>query len=312
MTHPSSILHPLSSYLRLSAFICGSILLIGCSDPKQPDHIWLETGVGPGQTVYPRCITYSKRDDCFFIADRMARIQRLDSHGKFICEWRMPDFANGKPVGLSVGPDGNLYVPDTHYCRVIVYSPTGQEIRRWGSFGKGPGQFTFPTDIAFDKQGSIYVSEYGSNDRVQVFDPTDLHVIRTFGKFGNLDGEFARPQSMVIDGDDLYITDSCNHRIVVFKTDGTFVRNMCSVGTGLGQLKFPYGLDEDREGHLVVAEFGNNRVQVIDKATGAGIRTWGMAGREPGQLAYPWAVAVDKDDRMVIVDSGNNRLQVIR
>ena len=55
---------------------------------------------------------------------------------------------------------------------------------------------------------------------------------------------------MVIDHDLVYITDSCNHRIAVFKADGTWVRNMGGVGSGLGQYRFPYGLDEDPEGQL--------------------------------------------------------------
>ncbi|MGE5609364.1 MAG: hypothetical protein ACM359_08925, partial [Bacillota bacterium] len=107
-----------------------------------------------------------------------------------------------------------------------------------------------------------------------------------------------------------YVADSCNHRIAVFKLDGTFVRNMGQVGSGLGEFRFPYGMDQDSQGHLIVAEFGNNRVQLVDKQTGKGIRTWGIAGREPGQLAYPWAIAVDKKDRVAVVDSGNNRVQV--
>jgi DNA-binding beta-propeller fold protein YncE len=66
----------------------------------------------------------------------------------------------------------------------------------------------------------------------------------------------------------------------------------------------------DHEGHLIVCEFGNNRVQMIDKESGKGIKTWGSGGHDPGQLAYPWAVAIDKRDRIVAVDAGNNRLQV--
>ena len=61
---------------------------------------------------------------------------------------------------------------------------------------------------------------------------------------------------------------------------------------------------------MIVCEFGNNGMQMIDKATGRGRKTWGSPGREPGQLAYPWGVAVDKRDRIVAVDAGNNRLQV--
>lgn len=296
--------------LLLSIFLFPfSIFHLACRDSAKPEAIWCETGMGPTQVVYPRGISYSKLDDTFFIVDRVARIQHLDHDGKFLGEWRMPEFKTGKPVGLTAGPDGLVYVPDTHYQRVIVYRPDGTEVRRWGSYGTAPGQFIFPTDIAFDAKGNVFVSEYGDNDRVQVFSPEGKFLYQ-FGKFGQGDGEFIRPQSMVIDGETLYITDACNHRICVFKTDGTFVRNMGGVGSQLGYFRFPYGMDMDRDGHLIVCEFGNNRVQMIDKETGRGIKAWGSAGHEPGQLAYPWAVAIDKRGRTVTVDAGNNRLQV--
>jgi DNA-binding beta-propeller fold protein YncE len=284
-----------------------------CSDPRQPKEIWCETGTGPGEVVYPRAITYSPKDDSFYLIDRVARVQHLDHDGKYLGEWRMPDWKIGKPVGVSVGPDGNVYIPDTHYHRVVVYSPDGRLLRQWGEEGKGPGQFIYPTDIAWDSKGRLFVSEYGDNDRVQVFDPAanPPKLLYQFGRFGNGDGEFSRPQSMVIDKDDtVYITDACNHRLVVFKSDGTWLRNMGAVGSGPGQFRFPYGLDQDHEGRLIVCEFGNNRVQMIDKKTGRGLGTWGSGGREPGQLAYPWSVAVDKRDRVITVDAGNNRVQV--
>ena len=85
---------------------------------------------------------------------------------------------------------------------------------------------------------------------------------------------------------------------------------MGSAGSALGQFRYPFGLDQDPEGRLIVCEFGNNRVQLIDKQTGKGLQTWGVPGREPGQLAYPWAVALDRAGRVITVDSGNNRVQV--
>lgn len=283
----------------------------GCGDPAQPDAVWMSTGTAAGQTVYPRAISYSKVDDTFVIVDRVARVQRLDRDGNHLAAWTMPESQYGKPVGISVGPDGNIYVPDTHYHRVMVYSPTGQLLRQWGSLGKEKGQFIFPTDIAFDELGRVFVSEYGEHDRVQVFDAVGTYLYE-FGSFGDRDGQFSRPQSMVIDKGLVYVTDSCNHRLVVFKTDGTFVRNIGGVGSELGQFRFPYGMDIDSDGRLIVCEFGNNRVQLVDKESGKGLKTWGSAGRETGQLAYPWGVAVDKRGRVVAVDSGNNRLQVFK
>ncbi len=270
--------------MLLLAAICT---LFGCGHSDLPEEVWCDTGTGPGKVVYPRAISYDAKSDTFYIVDRTAQVQRIDHDGKPMEEWEMPDNIIGKPVGLSVGPDGNLYVPDTHYQRIIVYDPAGKEVRRWGSAGKGPGQFIFPTDIAFDDKGNCYVSEYGDHDRIQVF---DMHgnYLRQFGSFGDGDGQFRRPQIMAIVGDTMYITDACNHRICVFKTDGTFIRNMGHVGGGLGEFRFPYGLDID----------------------GKGLATWGHPGRGPGEMAYPWAVVVDKRGRIVAVDGGNNRLQV--
>jgi DNA-binding beta-propeller fold protein YncE len=284
-------------------------MMIGCSRGGKPEAVWLETGAGDGQVVYPRGISYCKTDDSYFVVDRLARIQHIDRKGNFIAGWRMPAIAQGKPVGLTVGPDGNLWVPDTHYSRIMVFSPAGKLLKEFGKFGREKGEFIYPSDIAFDDKGHIFVSEFGDHDRIQVFDK-DLHYLYEFGRFGVQDGEFSRPQSMVIDGQTLYVTDACNHRIEVFTTDGRFVRSMGRIGSGPGEFRFPYGMDMDSKGRLVVCEFGNNRVQLIDKETGKGLGSWGVGGRDEGQLAYPWGVAVDKDDRIVAVDAGNNRLQV--
>jgi len=286
------------------------VVVVGCDASREPDAVYMETGTGPGQVVYPRALTYKASDGTFFIVDRTAHVQHLDRHMKPLAEWYMPQSQRGKPVGLSVGPDGNLYVPDTHYHRVIVYSPAGGEIRRWGSEGTKPGQFIYPTDIAFDAKGRVYVSEYGDNDRIQVFDNKGVFLF-SFGSFGSADGQFSRPQAMLIQGNTIYITDACNHRIVVFDTNGKWLRNMGGVGSELGQFRFPYGLDVDSRGRLVVCEFGNNRVQWIDPRDGKGLKSWGVGGRAPGQLAYPWAISVDKNDRVYVLDAGNNRVQVI-
>jgi ABC-type Fe3+ transport system permease subunit/sugar lactone lactonase YvrE len=290
--------------------ICASpVALLGCSRSTAPDAVWLDTGNGPGQTVYPRGIAYAEADDSFFVVDRQARIQHLDREGRFIAEWQTPKHLQGKPVGLTVGPDGNLYVPDTHYYRVLVYAPDGSLLHEWGTRGTGPGQFIYPTDVAFDSKGRIFVSEYGDHDRIQVFDSDGKYLFQ-FGSFGDGPGQFSRPQSMVIDDSLVYVADACNHRIAVYTTDGQFVRNMGSVGSCPGEFRFPYGLSIDSQKNLIVCEFGNNRVQKIDPKTGAGLAIWGRAGRAPGELAYPWGVAVDKHDRVVAVDAGNNRLQV--
>lgn len=298
------------------------VALGGCSGGEgrgdaggEVEAVWLETGTGPGQTVYPRAVARDPKTGWLYVVDRQARVQRLDENGKYLSGWVMPNLLLGKPVGMSVGPDGNLYVADTHYHRVMVYSPEGVNLRQWGKEGNGKGEFVYPTDVAFDVgpdgRGRVFVSEYGDNDRVQVFSMEGEWLFE-FGRFGQGEGEFSRPQSMVILGGEVFVTDACNHRIQVFGVDGTFRRSLGSVGEGDGELRFPYGLVADGEGKLIVTEFGNNRIQRLDPVSGKGLGTWGKGGRGPGELAFPWASEVDGKGRVVVVDSGNNRLMVVR
>jgi DNA-binding beta-propeller fold protein YncE len=83
-------------------------------------------------------------------------------------------------------------------------------------------------------------------------------------------------------------------------------------GTGRGRDALsPTALDLGcSDGTLVVAEYGNNRVQRFAR-DGASLGTWGKAGRKPGQLAYPWAVEVGPNGQMYVLDSGNNRVQIV-
>jgi ABC-type Fe3+ transport system permease subunit/sugar lactone lactonase YvrE len=297
----------------LAMLLLVPLLVFGCDEGiPQPDAVWLETGTETGQVTYPRGIAYSAKDDCFFLVDRSGRIQRIEQGGEVSHVWRLGEYKQGFPVGLTIGPDNNLYVADTHYNRVLIYSPTGQLLWQFGSFGSGPGQFFFPMDVAFDSMGNIYVCETGGYDRIQVFTPKGEY-LRQISSFGSEDGQLSRPVSLLIDErNHIYVTDASNHRIQVFDAAGKHLRTLGGIGSGLGQFRFPYGLAQDSHGRLVVAEFGNNRIQVLDKETGQGLRTIGAAGREVGQLAYPWAAVIDKDDRIVIVDSGNNRIQVFR
>ena len=291
--------------LLLVPLVAVGLVLAGSHGGDAPEAVWLEAGRGEGQVVYPRGIARDAEHGWWYVVDRAARIQRLDDDGRFLNAWTTPADDLGKPVGLTIGPDGNVWVPDTHYCRVIVYTPTGEEVMRFGEPGDGPGQFRLPTDVAFDAAGHVYVSEYNGNDRIQVFDRHGKY-LREFGRFGDGPGEFNRPQSIAIAGDTLYVADAVNHEIDVFGLDGTFRR---SVGDGL---RYPYGLDVLPGGELLVTEFGHNRVSRLDPATGRTTATWGRAGRMPGELAFPWSAAADASGRIVIVDSGNNRLQVVR
>lgn len=304
---------PCRRFLSVLGSAWVAVAAAGCGDASSTtaglQSAFGRTGTGPREFSYPRA-TVIGPDQRLYVVDKSARIQCFTLDGEFVREWRMPEFAAGKPTGLGVSLDGRIYVADTHNARVVVFEPDGRLVTQFGSRGEGPGQFLMPTDVAVDHSGFIYVGEYGGNDRISKFAP-DFGYVLSFGRPGSGPGELQRPQSLHVASDDtLWVADSCNHRICHFDPNGQLVGSFGESGSGLGKLRFPYGLDQLSDGTLVVAEYGSNRVQRFDP-TGRPLGAWGRAGRQPGELAYPWAVVIGPNDRMFIIDSGNNRIQIV-
>jgi len=291
------------------------VALAGCDGKSRPPDetkilsTFGESGRGQGQFIYPRAIDVSE-NGILFIVDKTGRIQKFGFRGDFIDTIEMPLVETGKPTGLSVAPNGNLYVADTHYHRVLIFSPEGEIIDEFGRFGEDEGCFIYPTDVAFDAEGRIFVSEYGGNDRISVFTGQGDFLF-CFGSPGSGTGQFGRPSALCVDESRkrLYIADACNHRIAIYDLDGELIRYIGSAGREPGRLRYPYDLTLLADGTLVVCEYGNNRVQLFDPE-GRSLAVYGRPGRRLGELAYPWGVAVDAKRRAFIVDSGNMRIQV--
>jgi len=296
--------------LSLAVFgACGCDRSSGASGPPAVIRAFGRTGAGEGEFLYPRAIDLAP-DGSLLVADKTGRIQRLTDEGGCLSVTQMPLLEAGKPTGISVHRDGRLFVADTHYHRVVIFSPAGMVIDEFGRYGREDGCFIYPTDVAFSEDGRIFVSEYGGNDRISVFTPEGEFVM-AFGTPGIGEGQFSRPSALCLDEtrDRLYIADACNHRIAVYSLAGKLAGYIGSVGLGPGQLRYPYDLVVLADGTLVVCEFGNNRIQLFSPE-GRSLAVYGQAGRQLGQLAYPWAVAVDAHRRAYVVDAGNNRVQV--
>lgn len=300
----------------LALLLCVAVLgAAGCdSGPESSSGAEVldafgRTGSGRCEFIYPRAIALGQ-DGSLFVVDKTGTIRRFTREGDFVSMMKMPSTEAGMPVGLSVGPDGNLYVADTHYHRVVVFTPEGKLLRQFGRFGQGAGCLIYPTDVAFSDDGRIFVSEYGGNDRVSVFS-LQGDFLYSFGTPGDARGQFARPAALCVDRrrKRLYVADACNHRIAVYTLDGRLERYIGSVGRNPGQLRYPYDLALTGDGVLVVCEYGNNRLQLFSPE-GEPLGTHGRPGRRLGELACPWGVAVDERRRAYVVDSGNNRVQV--
>ena len=306
----------LATIVIYMACCAGCPRVADTSDIVGAEQIWGQQGVADGRFQRPRAIAIDS-EDRIYIVDMTARIQVFNSEGEFIRSWRTPEWKNGKPSGLSFDRDGNLLVADTHYFRMLVYTPTGEMLTErtiGGETGTGPGQFGFVTDAVEDSRGNFYISEYGEFDRIQKFSH-DGKFLTQWGGHGRERDHFMRPNNLAIDAQDrLWVVDSCNHRVKIFDTHGDkpkLVKMWGEEGTAPGQMRYPYDLVLDGEGNVYVTEFGNHRVQKFTE-DGKSLCVYGGPGREAGQFYQPWALALDSHGRLFVLDSYNHRVQRIQ
>ena len=300
--------------------LCAPLILWSCAgggDGPGNDVVLIlgSEGSGPGEFHMPRAIAVDPQSGISYVVDRSGRIQAFDGDGGLLCWWSLPEHEYGQPVGLVLEASGSLLVCDSHYQRILRYTPRGEELYRWGRRGTGPGEFTFGRDVVVDGKGNAYVGDYGSlNDRILKFS-ADGSFLEEWGSRGSGEGQFDRPQGMAIERHDdqefLLVADSNNHRIQRFDLGGKFLSAWGSLGTEPGFLRYPFSVVVGGQGTIYVAEWGNNRVQKF-RRDGHSLGVWGRPGRGRGELLTPWDIEVGPGERIYVVDKGNHRVQVFR
>jgi len=156
----------------------------------------------------------------------------------------------------------NLAIP---LSRALAEDPP-QFILKWGATGSNPGQFSYPTGIAVDHSGNVYVAD-GGNDRVQVFTNTGAFLY-SWGTTGSGEGQFDGPRSIDADPDgNVYVADYMNKRIQKFDSGGHFLTQWPGLPYGV------YCVAVDPGGQYVYVTCG----AVISKYDTSGnlLLTWG-------------------------------------
>ena len=190
-------------------------------------------GIGAGKTgdfiPAPMIYVVDRGNNRFLVFDGDGAYQgKLGSLGT-------TDSQFNDPVGLTVGPTGNVIIADRLNYRIQEFASTGEFIKAlgWGVntgrnqfevcsagcqsgiSGTGDGQFSGPFDISTDVNGYVYAVD-NSQNTVQKFDSSG-NFIDKWGTSGSADGELNGPAAIAFDPDDqLYVADVLNYRIQKF------------------------------------------------------------------------------------------------
>ena len=230
------------------------------------------------------------------------------------------------PVSVARGEGDLMYVVSRAYDyrsdskRITVCTVGEDYIGEIGNAGRlggemmdsgesdAPGSMVWPTSVALDKTGNVYVSDEWLN-RIAMFS-SDGEWLGAWGTQGNADGEVDQPAGIAFDSEDnLYVVDTGNNRIQKFTKDGQFLAKWGQQGSGDGEFDMPWGIGLDADNNVCIADWRNDRIQKF-APDGSFLMAFGESGSEDGQFNRPADVAVDKEGLIYVADWRNDRVQV--
>jgi 6-bladed beta-propeller len=145
---------------------------------------------------------------------------------------------------VRIDKDDNIWATDKGSDLVVKFSPEGQVLMILGrkqeasdedtaplKHPKPPlpaedGRFRQVTDVTWDLEGNIFISDGYINSRVAKVDKNG-NWVKSWGVRGDKPGEFNTPHSIAADAKgNIYVADRFNRRIQVFDNEGNFLRAM--------------------------------------------------------------------------------------
>jgi DNA-binding beta-propeller fold protein YncE len=189
----------------------------------------------------------------------------FDNSGTLTAEWGRDRFE--RPCGVAVdSARGHVIVVDTAVHGLVELSLAGEVIQRVGHRGGALGEFNYPTNVAIDKTGRVYVSDT-LNFRVQQFSP-QLKPLRQIGSHGDMPGYFAQPKGIAIDSEGhIYVVDAQFESVQIFNDQGQLLMDFGEEGNRPAEFWLPAGIFIDLEDRIWIADSYNRRVQVFDYHT---------------------------------------------
>lgn len=128
-------------------------------------------GEGDGEFNYPSHLAWAQ--GALYVTDTLNnRIQVFDSQGRLLPRKlgsRGLFIGNlVRPKGVSVDSEGNIYVVESYYDSLLVYSPKGEFLLQVGGTGTATGRFYLPAGVWVDAKDRVHIADM-FNGRIVLF-----------------------------------------------------------------------------------------------------------------------------------------------
>lgn len=175
----------------------------------------------------------------------------FDPSLRFVKEWGPNNYASGFAHTVRVDKEDNIWVVDEGANMVVKFRPDASVamvlgrkeepldwLEKFVEEGEHlektpparPGVFNRPTDVTWDSNGNIYVSDGYNNSRLTKFDKNGMWV-GAIGERGNAPDQFNTPHGITSDNNNnIYVADRGNRRVQVYDPDLKRVRIIEGMG----------------------------------------------------------------------------------
>jgi hypothetical protein len=206
-------------------------------------HLFVYSRTGPGGTAR---------------GGTAAMLFEFDQNNKYVKLWGQNNYAASFAHSVRVDKYDNVWMIDEGSGMLIKFDP---EANAQSQFGRTPeaidyleqflergekltpaerhpvgrvGMFNRPTDVTWDSQDNVFVSDgYGNSRIVKI--TKGGHWVKWVGTYGSGDNQFVIPHSIAADKqDNIYVADRNNYRIQVYDDDLNFKKTLMGMGSPWG------------------------------------------------------------------------------
>jgi DNA-binding beta-propeller fold protein YncE len=230
-------------------------------------------------------------------------LMEFDANGKYLRSIADDLFVTAHTV--RVDAEDNIWTTDVGAHVVLKLSPDGRVLLSLGRMrvaGDDVLHFNQPSDVAFDREGNIFVADGEGNSRVLKFNKYG-NVLLGWGMKGSGPGQFDLPHSIAIDEDLVYVGDRENARIQIFDLKGRYF--------GEWKVGHPFGLFVTPDHFIYMSDAIAGRILKISRE---GKIVGALDGPSPdkGRHFDPHSLAIGKDNSIFTAEVMPWRAQKFR
>jgi hypothetical protein len=208
---------------------------------KLPPNLYFGEGIGVATNSKGHVFVYTRSGD--------TRLFEFDQTGAFVREIGQGLYGFTFAHAVRVDKDDNIWAVDEGSNMIIKFNPAGRVVMTLGRrpeaveelanfTGQGgysgankPYSFNRPTDVAWDAQGNIFISDGYGDSRVVKYDKSG-RFLKSAGGRGNQPGQLNLPHTIATDAQgNVYIGDRSNARVQVWDNDLNFKTMYDQVGS---------------------------------------------------------------------------------